>query len=336
MILNPAVIALVAGSAFVCLMILAASFFACRIAVGWDPHSGSEKQIGLEKKTYLVSMLMSYAFGFQILSFFLFIYTADDLHGLFTGAMCAAGTLNVNRYGYPTLTAKAATFILAGLWLIFNHADNLGRDYPLTRAKYLFLLLLAPLVLADVFLQGAFFVYLKANVITSCCGSLFSSGQTVSEGTLSAMASLPVVPLRITFFGLGMLTLASGTLFFLGFKRWGVFFSVSSAAFFMVSTAAFISFICLYFYELPTHHCPFCILQHDYHSIGYLLYGTLFGGAVSGLGVGLLAPFNGVHSLAATLPLYRKRLSALSLVLYLIFIALVAWQMVHTEFFLDP
>ncbi|HQJ09406.1 MAG TPA: hypothetical protein PLF54_10430 [Deltaproteobacteria bacterium] len=336
MILHPAVIALVIGSALVCLMILTASFFACRIAASWDPQSGSEKQIGLEKKTYLVSMLVAYAFGFQILSFFLFIYTADDLHGLFAGAMCGAGTLNVNRYAYPSLTVKAAAFILAGLWLIMNHADSLGRDYPLTRAKYLFLLLLAPLVLADVFFEGAFFVNLKADVITSCCGSLFSSGETASKGSLSAVADLPVGPLKCAFYGSGLLTLVSGTLFLLGFRRLGVFFSASSSAFFMASAAAFVSFLCLYFYELPTHHCPFCILQGDYHSIGYLLYGALFGGAVSGLGVGLLAPFGRVKSLAASLPPLQKRLSAMSLILYFIFIAIVAWQMLHTDFVLDP
>ena len=39
---------------------------------------------------------MTYPFGFQLASLFLFIYTADHLHPLFVGAMCAAGTLYVN------------------------------------------------------------------------------------------------------------------------------------------------------------------------------------------------------------------------------------------------
>jgi hypothetical protein len=83
--------------------------------------------------------------AFQAGSLFPHIYTADGLHRLFVGAMCAAGTLNVNSYGYPTFLLKILDFILAGIWLIINHADNQAHDYPLIKRKYAFLLLLAPL-----------------------------------------------------------------------------------------------------------------------------------------------------------------------------------------------
>ena len=55
--------------------------------------------------------------------------------------MCAAGTLNVNAYGYPTLVLKVLNCLLAGIWLILNHADNRADDYPLIRKKYALLLL---------------------------------------------------------------------------------------------------------------------------------------------------------------------------------------------------
>ena len=78
-------------------------FYGIRILRNWDLKNGSELQLSLERKTYLISTIMSYAFGFQLLSLFLFIFTADKLASLFTGAMCAAGTLNVNGFGYPAL-----------------------------------------------------------------------------------------------------------------------------------------------------------------------------------------------------------------------------------------
>ena len=87
-------------------------------------------------------------FAFELISFFLYIYTADHLHTLFVGAMCAAGTLKVNGFGYPALLLKMLNFILAGLWLIMNYADNQAYDYPLIKKKYLLLLLITPLVLA--------------------------------------------------------------------------------------------------------------------------------------------------------------------------------------------
>ena len=164
-----------------------------RILRHWDLSSGSELQLGLEKRTYLVSTLMAWAFAFQIGSLFLFIFTAEDLHRLFVGAMCAAGTLNVNEFGYPTILLKIGNALLAGIWLIVNYADNRASDYPLIRKKYALLLVITPLLAAEALLQGAYFAGLKANVITSCCGSLFSAD---AQGPVSSIAGLPAGPVQ--------------------------------------------------------------------------------------------------------------------------------------------
>ena len=55
--------------------------------------------------------------------------------------------------------------------------------------------------------------------------------------------------------------------FYLKNKGAYLFASLSGIAF-VVSLASILSFISLYFYELPTHHCPFCILQKEYGYIG--------------------------------------------------------------------
>ena len=120
-------------------------------------RSGSEPQLDLERRTYLISTLMAYALVFQLVSLFLFIYTADNLHTFFIGAMCAAGSLNVNRCGYPTFILKIINFLLAGLWLIVNYCDNRGYDYPLIREKYTLLLWITPLILAEAVMQGSYF-----------------------------------------------------------------------------------------------------------------------------------------------------------------------------------
>ena len=83
----------------------------------------------------------------------------------------------MNGFGYPALILKMINFLLAGLWLILNYADNRGYDYPLIKTKYLLLLNLAPLILIEMVLQANYFLRLKPNIITSCCGSLFSVGE---------------------------------------------------------------------------------------------------------------------------------------------------------------
>jgi len=328
MILHPAIVALVLVSFLITGMILYSSFFGIRIIRRWDMESGSEEQLALERRTYLISTILSYVFAFQIGSFFLYIYTADSLHHLFIGAMCAAGVLNVDPYGYPTFLLKIFNFILAGLWLIINHVDNKAYDYPLIKKKYALLLILAPLILTESITQMLYFTQMKADVITSCCGSLFGSDQR-SVG--SDIAALPVKTAMAAFYLSLALTFTSGLVYWIK-GRWGRLFSVASGLFFMTSCVALVSFISLYFYELPTHHCPFCVLQREYGYIGYLLYASLLTGVVSGLGAGILMPFRGVSSLSGSLPRIQKRLAIICLLAYAIFAGISIYRMVNTDF----
>jgi hypothetical protein len=331
MILHPAVIALLTGSLFVTLMVVYAAFWGWRIIDGWNLQSGSERQLALEKKTYLISTLMTYAFGFQILSFFLFVYVADDLHRLFVGAMCAAGTLNVNENGYPAVVLKVLNCLLAGVWLVLNHTDNRACDYPLTRKKYALLLAIVPFLLVETEQLWSYFLNLKANVITSCCGSLFSADE---KGVAAGLAALPVMPMQAAFFGIMAITLASGVYFLLKGKG-GKLFAVAGTLAFPVSVAALISFISLYFYELPTHHCPFCILQREYHYVGYLIYVTLLGGGISSAGVWALMPFRSVPSLRENLPRIQRRLTGAGLTFYTALAAIVIFRMLFSDFMLN-
>ncbi len=326
MILYPAVLALLLICLITAGMVLYASFYGIRIIRRWDIKSGSEEQLALERRTYLISMILSYALAFETGSLFLYIYTADNLHSLFTGAMCAAGTLNVNRYGYPALLLKLANFILAGLWLIINFTDNRGYDYPLTKIKYGLLLVLAPFVAAESVVETLYFMKLKGDVITSCCGSLFSVD---NKNVASDIASLPVRIAAPAFFVSIAFTLVTGIFYRLK-KKGAVLFAAASWICFAMSAISLVSFISLYFYELPTHHCPFCILQREYGYVGYLLYVTLLGGAVSGLGVGALSRFEKMKSLSKSLPAIQARLTVVCLAAYTLFAAVSLRQMIFS------
>lgn len=112
--------------------------------------------------------------------------------------------------------------------------------------------------------------------------------------------------------------------------RAGYLFSTAATVTFLIAAASVLSFICLYFYELPSHHCPFCLLQKEYGYIGYVLYLTLFGGAVAGLGVGVLMPFRKVGSLARIIPDLQRRLTLVTLLCYLLFTLIVVWKMIFS------
>jgi hypothetical protein len=323
MILHPSILALLIGSVLTSFLLLYAAVYGVKVLRRWDLLSGSEVQLELERGTYLISTMVGYAFGFQLLSLFLFVYTADELCPLFTGAMCAAGTLNVNAYGYPALILKVVNFLLAGTWLIVNHADNRAYDYPLIRKKYLLLLLVTPAIITEAIVQASYFLNLNPDVITSCCGTLFGVDPR-ETGTGSIMAAITAIPLRAPFFILMAVTIFTGALVYRRAGKGGGLYAGLSALFFILSLAAIISVLSLYFYELPTHHCPFCLLKAEYGYAGYPLYFTLFGGTVTGIGVGALSPFRRIASLADVLPVVQRKLALASIVCYAIFAAIIA------------
>ena len=308
-------------------MMLYASVAGALILRYWDIKSGSETQLWLQRKTYLISTIVGYALVFQLLSFFLFIYTADALHPFFTGAMCAVGSLNVNEWGFPLVMLKIITFLLAGLWLIINFADNRGYDYPLIKPKYLLLLVIAPLVVTETIVQAYYFLGLTPEVITSCCGSLFTAD---TKGVASEIVSFPRPVMEILFYAAMIGALALGAVFYrTGAMGYG--FAGTAFATLVISIASIISFISIYFYELPTHHCPFCILQKEYSYIGYLLYLLLLAGGLAGMGVGLLMPFRQIPSLKATLPAIQRHLALASISCYLLFTAIATYQIIFSN-----
>lgn len=333
MFLHPGIIALTIGSGIVLLLILSAALLGIRILRRWDIKSSSEEQLSLERKTYLVSILVQYALSFEILSVFLFIYTADDIHTLLVGAMCATGSLNANPYGFPTLYAKIVTFFVSASWIAINYLDNKAEDYPLITIKYKLLIGIVPIVLAESALQLQYFLNINPNVITSCCGFMFSEE---GKGIGSSLASLPILPTKITFYSLLTILLVNGiAVSRTPIKPFTYLLSISSLLFFIVSIISIITFISLYFYQLPTHHCPFDILQKEYHYVGYSLYVSLFSGTFFGMMVGFIEPFKKISLLRETILQTQHRWSLYAIIGAVIFALISTAPMVLLPFTLE-
>jgi len=151
-------------------------------------------------------------------------------------------------------------------------------------------------------LQLRYFLGLKADVITSCCGSLFSE----EAPSLSAsVAASPPLPTMIVFYVSLTLAAGAGLLYRLRQRApWLV--ALLSGAAFVITIAGILSFISLYVYEHPHHHCPFCILKPEYGYQGYWLYLPLFVATAAGLGVGAMQPFARIPTLERIIPAVGK------------------------------
>ena len=312
MLFQPAIIALLLASALCVLALASSAPFAVEVIRRWDIGSGSERQLRLERRTYLFSMLLSFVLLLQVAAVLLFVFNAEKMSAMFVGAMCAVGTLNVNAFGFPALNAKIAVFFLAAMWLAINHVDSRARDYPLVRTKYALLLALAPLLAASAWIELQYFRGLKADVITSCCGSLFSEGSPTLAAEASALKPLPAIWLFYASLGTAIVLAAAHGIG--GARRaWLAYaLAAASALAFAATIAGILSFVSLYIYEHPNHHCPFCILKPEYGYQGYLLYLPLFVATAAGLAAGAVQPFARRDSLREVVPALSRALAAVA------------------------
>lgn len=322
MIFHPPILAILLASALSLVTLVWVSMFALRLVRHWDVASGHAGQIALERRTYLVSTALIFVLALEAVSLVLFTENAERMSVMFVGAMCAIGTLNVNGYGFPALLMKIVLFFGAAVWLIVNHADGLGRDYPLTRFKYAFLIGLAPLVVAVAVLQFAYFRNLRADVITSCCSRVFIAGGDSVEADLSGIE--PALALVLLFGGLAVVVIGAAAA--LKWRTARLAYAGVSAGYFAVAIAAVISVIAPYVYEQFHHHCPFCLLKPEYGYIGYWLYLPLFAGTASGLALGVLSLKPVPESLRSRFPALVRRIAGVSAASFLLFgaVALVA------------
>jgi hypothetical protein len=316
--LHPSILALVSGSMLTAGLLAFAARWAAVIVWRWDLSSGSGLQLQLERRSVLLSAVVRLVMLFQLVALFLLVYTADALAPLFTGAMCAAGVFKASRFGYPVLLLKLAVFVLAGLWLAVDHLDVKAPDYPLIRPKQAALLVIAPMSALEAVLQLLYFADLRPEVITSCCGSQFGRG---GGGLGESLAALPPVPTMLASGAvLALAMVAAHAVATRG--RGAALLGVASALSIPVTIAAVISVVSPYVYELPTHHCPFCLLEPSYHLFGVALYAAMLGGAIAGLAAAILAPARGVPSLAVAAPAFQRRLAATAAAAFAVLIAL--------------
>ncbi len=325
MMLQPGVLALLVGATVVLAMLLYADWIGLKVIARWDFSSSSAAQLGLERQTHLVSSLTGYALGFEVFSAVLFVYTTEDLSRLFSGAMCATGVLNANPVGWSVLLVKLLIVLACPLWMAVNSLDQRAGDFPIVRSKYMALLLLTPLVAADLGLQVAYFKGLDPKIITSCCGSLFAESQ---GGVASELAGAPVVPMMWGFFISIAVFLALAALNLVRSSTWlRLFLALVAVELLVVALASVVSFVSLYVYQLPSHHCPFDMLKGEYGFVGYPLYVSLFTAVIFAILPGLTTSLRRRPSLEVLIAESEHRWLVTSIVAVVVFLAMCCWPM---------
>lgn len=323
MFLNSWSIALIICGLVVLLLMGFAAISGVRVLLYWNPDSDANQQIRLENEIWLTSTLVEYVLGVQIISLLLFVLAADYYSQSITGAMCATGSLLANDFGVPALIVKIGGVFFYGFWIVLHQLDIRSERYPLVRMKYVYLLLLLPLLIIDLALGILYIAGLHPDIITSCCGVVF--GKPSGGGTNLLTGISPEMSL-ILFYGSVLLLMLVGGKLLARWQTWGsLFFSSAWLWFFLLALMVVTTVFSSYIYAMPFHKCPFCILKQEYHYIGLFIYVFLFVGAFLGMSVVVAEPLRSLEGLEEIVLRFQKRAVVLSLVLLLFLVATVSY-----------
>ena len=279
MILSPEVLTLLILDVIFMLFALVALALSIKIFLRWDIEATTKEQYQLEKQSVLTATIVKYIFAIKLPLFLFFVFTLDSISSQLTGAMCAAGVVDATEYGTYLLILKIVNIYLFGLWLSLHYLDIHYAHLPYTRVKFEFFIIAFLFLMAEIVMEILMFADIDIDKMVSCCGTLYSTASTSSIGE---MLSIPTMTLLGLFYGSFIFMLI---LFWIRIKY---LFALSNIIFIMTALISLIAFFGTYIYELPTHHCPFCLLQQDYYYVGYLLYTFLFIGTFYGIRSGVM------------------------------------------------
>ncbi len=249
-----------------------AFFFVLKILKSWDFKSTSSLQYSLEKQSYLVTLLIYFTIIIKLFLLPYFAYTVDTLSNIVPGAMCGAGVISSNDYGEPLLILKTFILFFSSLWLIVNKADIAQKNFPYLKKKLYYFLFIFILFIIEYYLDIQYLINISTESIVTCCSAIYSS---VSKNPLPFHLNLQA--LLIVFYGLFI------TIILANKKQYYIFTAILNILFLYISYYSILYFFGTYIYELPTHHCPFCMLQQDYYYIGYSIFLSLFLGTFYGM-----------------------------------------------------
>lgn len=264
------VIALVIGQVCSVLLLTVALWTAIRILQKWDQQSGTELQLSLERRSYLTSTLIRYVLIYQIVSLFLFLFTANNhLPGLIRGAMCASGTLSVNPYGHMLLYIKIFAIPFYAVYLFLDYFDQSEAEYPLTPQKYWLILPVFITIILDLAVMLTYFAAIDPQVIATCCSISFSASSNWNNDFLAGGQWIKTALILFYIFAAMFIT---GLILI---KKYQFVNLILALIFIPVSVYSLKYHFVKFIYGLPTHNCLFDIFWSRYFYIGYLLFGML-------------------------------------------------------------
>jgi hypothetical protein len=287
-------------------------------------------QIRLEEYVWLSAAVVQFGLVLQVIGILLLVLAADHFSTILKGAMCATGALTANSFGVPVLVLRLLILFLSFIWLILHRLDISSERYPLVRLKFSLLLCLFPILVADFALLLLYLGALEPDIVTSCCGMLFSRQEGDGFNLLGPLDTTPL----LAAYGASLVSVGSGSTVLgrrsvggtrMSFVAGGVN-GFAWLSFYVLSIVVITVVVSPYVYGMPHHRCPFDLIQPPYLWLGYPLYIALHIGVLAGLGASVSAFVEGRPGLQDMALRTRCLTARTSLAALLIFSLLAGWK----------
>lgn len=267
-LLSNQVIAILVAESIIMLLAMSAFVGALQIYRKWNFESLTSSQYLLEKKSYFTTTVVFFVLIVKFILLPFFASVIDLLSNIVPGAMCGAGVISANSFGMPIFGVKLVVLFLGVCWMIANKID-LNNNYAFVKRKFELFFVIFGLLILEFILQLLYFTNISLETPVMCCSVIYGTSDTGSK--------IPFHLGQLSFslvFGI-IFTLQQLALWSKNDKLSFVF----GALFFYLGYYFILHIVGIYIYELPTHICPFCMLQKEYHYIGYVLWLSLFLGS---------------------------------------------------------
>ncbi|WP_373034229.1 hypothetical protein, partial [Sulfurovum sp.] len=175
--------------------------------------------------------------------------------------------------GLYLLILKLLILFLLTLWLYIHFYDMHTKNHKWFKQKSWLFSFIFVFIALELGLDFSYFSNIDTHLPVNCCSALFGQLEGANPLPFGLNISLLLVLFYLLYF-LVVLTLKSG---------YTVLYIATNILFVYIAYYAVVYFFGTYIYQLPTHKCPFCMLQAEYAYVGYLLWASLFMGTYMGL-----------------------------------------------------
>ena len=267
-------------------LLVRASVTAIQVLRRFDVMRVTEGQLLLERRVELAGTFVRVGAAAQVVALLLSALAADKLSRGIRGAMCAYGTFHSSPLGFRSLYASVIAALAAGTLAQLFSFDARTKTMDLVRPLAIGTLLVAPLAIVDLVMQTAFLLDLDLSVVASCCSVQLDPIASARAGTVAGPRIAASIAAAVA---VGVCILLAVLVARRPTRPAVALASAAAFAALPLALAATVLEIAPYAFEVPQHHCPFCLLRADTWGLGYPLFGALLLAAVWSFGAGISA-----------------------------------------------